>query len=122
MKAFKGLRRFRGDAKLGTWLYRIAYNACLDELRRSRRDEELPLSDGLRSLSPDPADVAAGREDLARALAALPPDERATVLLVDAQGFDYRQASRVLGVPEGTIASRLNRARASLRTALGAAR
>jgi RNA polymerase sigma-70 factor, ECF subfamily len=122
VKAFKGLRGFRGDAKLGTWLYRIAYNACLDELRRSRRGDELPLTDGLPSRSPDPGEVAAGRQDLARALAALPPDERAAVLLVDAQGFDYRQAGEVLGVPEGTVASRLNRARASLRTALGAAR
>jgi len=43
------------------------------------------------------------------------------VLLVDAQGFDYRDAAQVLGVPEGTVASRLNRARASLRTALGGA-
>ena len=121
VKAFKGLRRFRGDAKLGTWLYRIAYNACLDELRRSRRADELPLSDGLPSASPDPSELAVGREDLARALRALPPDERAAVLLVDAQGFDYRQAADVLGVPEGTVASRLNRARASLRTTLGTA-
>ena len=54
-----------------------------------------------------------------RALAALPEQERAAVLLVDAQGFDYRDAAQVLGVPEGTVASRLNRARASLRVALG---
>jgi RNA polymerase sigma-70 factor, ECF subfamily len=119
VKAFKGLPRFRGEAKLGTWLYRIAYNACLDELRRARRSDDLPLTAELPGTSPDPGEVAAGREDLARALSALPHDERAAVLLVDAQGFDYRQAARVLGVPEGTVASRLNRARASLRTALG---
>jgi RNA polymerase sigma-70 factor, ECF subfamily len=121
VKAFKGLPRFRGDAKLGTWLYRIAYNACLDELRRSRRRDDLPLAEELPSTSLDPGEVAVGREELARALAMLPHDERAAVLLVDAQGFDYRQTSRILGVPEGTIASRLNRARASLRIALGAA-
>jgi RNA polymerase sigma-70 factor, ECF subfamily len=121
VKAFKGLPRFRGDAKLDTWLYRIAYNACLDELRRSRRGDDLPLADELPSAGPDPGEVAVGREELARALAALPHDEHAAVLLVDAQGFDYRQAARVLGVPEGTVASRLNRARASLRIALGAA-
>jgi RNA polymerase sigma-70 factor (ECF subfamily) len=51
----------------------------------------------------------------------LPEQERAAVLLVDAQGFDYRDAAQVLGVPEGTVASRLNRARASLRVALGGA-
>jgi RNA polymerase sigma-70 factor, ECF subfamily len=120
VKAFKGLRRFRGDAKLGTWLYRIAYNACLDELRRSRRGDELPLDMDLASRDPDPADVVSGRGDLARALAGLTPEDRAAVLLVDAQGLDYRETARVLGIPEGTVASRLNRARASLRTTLGA--
>ena len=119
VKAFKALPRFRGEAKLGTWLYRIAYNAAVDELRRSRRSDELPLDERLPSATSDPADIAGGRGDLSRALAALPPEERAAVLLVDAQGFDYRETARVLGIPEGTVASRLNRARASLRTALG---
>lgn len=118
VKAFKALPRFRGEAKLGTWLYRIAYNACMDELRRSRR-QELPLDETLPSGSADPGEIAAGRGDLAQALSALPPDERAAVLLVDAQGFDYRESAHVLGIPEGTVASRLNRARASLRMALG---
>jgi RNA polymerase sigma-70 factor (ECF subfamily) len=119
VKAFKALPRFRRQAKLGTWLYRIAYNACLDELRRRRRSEELPLDERVPSRATDPGDVAAGRGDLARALAALPPEDRAAVLLVDAQGLDYRETAGVLGIPEGTVASRLNRARASLRTALG---
>ena len=119
VKAFKALPRFRRQAKLGTWLYRIAYNACLDELRRSRRIEELPLDERVPSGTADPGYVVTARGDLARALAALPPEDRAAVLLVDAQGFDYRETARVLGIPEGTVASRLNRARASLRTALG---
>jgi RNA polymerase sigma-70 factor, ECF subfamily len=51
-------------------------------------------------------------------VAALPPPDRAAVLLVDANGFDYESAAEVLGVPAGTVASRLNRARASLRRAL----
>jgi RNA polymerase sigma-70 factor (ECF subfamily) len=119
VKAFKALPRFRRQSKVGTWLYRIVYNACLDELRRRRRGEELPLDERVPSPTTDPGDVAAGRGDLARALAALPPEDRAAVLLVDAQGLDYRETARVLGIPEGTVASRLNRARASLRTALG---
>jgi RNA polymerase sigma-70 factor (ECF subfamily) len=119
VKAFKALPRFRGDSRLGTWLYRIAYNACLDELRRSRRTEELPLEAELPSGAAEPGDLVAGRGDLARALAALPSEERAAVLLVDAQGFDYRESAQILGIPEGTVASRLNRARASLRMALG---
>ena len=60
----------------------------------------------------------ATRRELATALERLPAEERAAVLLVDAQGFAYREAGEVLGVPEGTIASRLNRARAFLRAAL----
>jgi RNA polymerase sigma-70 factor, ECF subfamily len=120
VKAFRALPRFRGNSKLGTWLYRIVYNACLDELERSRRVIHLPLAEVA-----DPpetrasvAETVANRRELAEALSALPPEDRAAVLLVDAQGFDYREAGAVLGVPEGTIASRLNRARAALRRAL----
>jgi RNA polymerase sigma-70 factor (ECF subfamily) len=121
VKAFRALPRFRGESRLGTWLYRIAYNACLDALRRSRRADELPLEAEVPSRAGDPSDVAARSGDLAQALVRLRPDERATVLLVDAQGFDYRESARILGIPEGTVASRLNRARASLRIALGSA-
>jgi RNA polymerase sigma-70 factor (ECF subfamily) len=64
----------------------------------------------------------AERSSLGEALAALAPEDRAAVLLVDAQGLGYRRAAAVLGVPEGTIASRLNRARAVLRRALEAER
>lgn len=120
VKAFRGLPRFRGDSKLGTWLYRIVYNACLDELGRSRRVVQFPLDDTAErsSFGSDPGDAVASRRDLAAALAGLPPEERAAVLLVDAQGFDYRDAGDVLGIPVGTVASRLNRARATLRAAL----
>jgi RNA polymerase sigma-70 factor (ECF subfamily) len=115
VNAFRALPGFRGDAELGTWLYRIAYNACVDELRRTRT--VVPL-DSLRERADPSAGTAervAARGDVGAALAALAPEDRAAVLLVDAQGFDYRSAAEVLGVPEGTVASRLNRARAALR-------
>jgi RNA polymerase sigma-70 factor (ECF subfamily) len=120
LKAFRALPRFRGDSKLGTWLYRITYNVCLDELERSSRTTHLPLADVPEPVEAGPAaDEALSRRDaLARALDSLPPDDRAAVLLVDAEGFDYRAAGEVLGVPAGTVASRLNRARASLRRTL----
>jgi RNA polymerase sigma-70 factor (ECF subfamily) len=118
IRAFRALPRFRGDSAPGTWLYRIAYNACVDELQRDRSVVSL---DSIRE-RPDPrpgaADTLPARRSLAEALARLEPADRAAVLLVDAQGFDYRSAGEVLGVPEGTIASRLNRARAALRQAL----
>jgi RNA polymerase sigma-70 factor (ECF subfamily) len=121
VKAFRGLPRFRGQAKLGTWLYRIVYNACLDELKRPTRRQDVPYEDVDDAPAPwtDPGEAVARRGDLAEALARLAPEERAAVILVDARGFDYREAARVLDVPEGTIGSRLSRARASLRTELG---
>jgi RNA polymerase sigma-70 factor (ECF subfamily) len=120
VRAFRGLPRFRGQAAFSTWLYRIAYNACQDELRRSRWDET-SLRDVDAVGSADPGDAVARRLDLARALAALPFDLRAVVLLVDAEGMDYREAGEVLGIPPGTVGSRLNRARVSLRAALAPA-
>jgi RNA polymerase sigma-70 factor (ECF subfamily) len=120
VKAFRALPRFRGDSKLGTWLYRIVYNACLDELNSSRGATSLSLESVVEQADPRAGvpDTVATRNDLAAALARLPAEERAAILLVDAQGFGYRDAARVLGVPEGTIASRLSRARAGLRLAL----
>ena len=120
VRAFRYLPKFRGDAAFGTWLYRIAYNACMDELRRTQNVVQLPLDDVLerRDERRHHADVVVERKSLADALAALPPEHRAAVLLVDAEGFDYAAAGEILGVPAGTVASRLNRARAALRLAL----
>lgn len=121
VRAFKSLDKFRGDSSFGTWLYRITYNASIDELRRRRR--VIPL---MAENEPEPADLRSGpedaaieRHDLAAAMASLPPDMRAAVMLVDVEGLDYAAASRVLGIPPGTIGSRLNRARAILRRSLG---
>ena len=120
VKAFRALPRFRGDSDVGTWLYRIAYNACLDELERSRKVIYLPLAEiADTAQESEPVERLATSRALATALAALPLEDRATVLLVDAEGFSYADAAQILAVPEGTVASRLNRARASLRRALG---
>jgi len=121
VKAFRALPRFRGQSQLGTWLHRIVFNVCLDELGRLRRAETVPLEDAPEPLAPGPdhADLLAGREQLSDALATLAPHDRAAVLLIDSQGFDYAAAAEVLGIPPGTVASRLNRARAALRRALG---
>jgi RNA polymerase sigma-70 factor, ECF subfamily len=120
VRAYRALPRFRGESTFGTWLYRIAYNVCLEELERSRRVRLLPLEDAHRAIDSQagPAEAVARRTGLAKALASLSPIDRAAVLLVDAQGFDYRAAGAVLGVPEGTVASRLNRARRALRQEL----
>jgi RNA polymerase sigma-70 factor (ECF subfamily) len=116
VKAFLGLPRFRGESALRTWLYRIVYNSCLDHLRRQR--PEADLSAEFAAVAPDPADVIARRNELEKALEALAPIERAAVLLVDGEGLSYEEAAAVVGVAAGTVASRLSRARASLRRSL----
>lgn len=121
VKAYRSLPAFAGEAAFGTWLYRIVANACHDELRRGARRRHVgPLQDERDQVdgAPGPARVVAARHDLEAALAQLPPELTAVVLLVDAEGLSYDEAARVLDVPPGTIASRLNRARAALRPAL----
>jgi RNA polymerase sigma-70 factor (ECF subfamily) len=118
VRAFRALPGFRGDSALATWLYRIVYNVCQEELRRAGR-LRLVESDPVEAQDPGSVvETVELRAGLAAALAGLAPEDRAAVLLVDAQGFDYRAAAEILDVPEGTIASRLNRARAALRRAL----
>jgi RNA polymerase sigma-70 factor (ECF subfamily) len=117
---FARSRVFRGDARIGTWLFRITYNACLDELARKRKVTHVPLDELVEQASgePEPGDALQARRDLATSFAALSKAERAVVFLVDVQGFDYSGAAELLEVPVGTVASRLNRARRSLRSGL----
>ena len=117
LKAFRTIDRFRGDANVATWLYRIAYNTCLDELRR--RQPVLGADDAYDPPSPDagPAERVIAEMQVAELLQDLPDAMRATVVLVDGYGFDYLEASRLLDVPPGTVASRMNRSRRRLRQA-----
>jgi RNA polymerase sigma-70 factor (ECF subfamily) len=123
VRAFRALPRFRRDADLGSWLYRITYNTCIDELRRAqRRPGPVVLgSDAWDPASPAPGPdrVVGAADSAARALAALPDDQRVTVVLVDGEGFDNVTTARILGVAPGTVASRLSRARATMRRAIG---
>jgi RNA polymerase sigma-70 factor (ECF subfamily) len=118
VRAFRALPRFRGESAPGTWLYRITYNACIDELKRTRPSVPLEEAGELPDTRPGIPELLSTRNRVAAALAQLSPADRAAVLLVDAQGFDYGEAAGVLGVPAGTVASRLNRARTLLRRAL----
>jgi len=122
-KAFAALPSFHRRSSVATWLYRITYTTCIDVLRRERRLAALPdnlLQDAI-DLAPDPGDELAERERLSTALASLPPEQRAAVLLVDRDGFDYKTVAEILDVPFGTAASRVSAARHALRRALGSA-
>jgi RNA polymerase sigma-70 factor (ECF subfamily) len=114
----RGLRRFDGHAAFTTWLYRVTTNACLDELRRRRRrplpglEDDRPL-DG-PGTGPDPAGAVAARVDVDAALAKLAPEFRAAVVLRDLCGLDYAEIADVLGIPPGTVRSRIARGRGQL--------
>lgn len=116
LRAFRALPGFRQGAQFGSWLYRITYNACIDELRRDRR-RPLAMADPPERATarPSPERAVTATELVRSALAALPADQRVAVVLVDGEGFDNRSAARILGVPAGTVASRLSRARGQLR-------
>ena len=118
VSAYRALPKVRGDAALGTWLYRICYRACL---AYGKRDAMALVSEGEAESLAAPGDHGedlATRDALAAALATLPAEQRVAVLMVDRDGYDYRAVAGVLGVPEGTVASRLSAGRAVLRAAL----
>lgn len=120
LKAFRALPSLRGRQAVGSWLYRIVYNVSMDQLRRGRRAAMVPLEEvpDQPDPAPDPGELTARRGDLAAALDTLPPEMRAAVHLVDAEGLSYEEAGAIIGVPRGTVASRLSRAREVLRRAL----
>jgi RNA polymerase sigma-70 factor (ECF subfamily) len=121
IKAFRALPTFKGNASVGTWLYRITYTTCVDQLTRGPRRAEVPAAeppDPLRH-TPDVADLVMDRLAVERALLALSRAQRALVFLVFQQGFDHQTASEILGIPLGTVSSRLFAARSVLRKALG---
>ena len=120
LKAFRGLRHFRGDCALGTWLYQITYHTCLNLTRG--RDRVVPFADIEADCDDpdDPADAVLLHIELAAALASLSAEHRAVVFLVLEEGMDYSTAGRVLGVPPGTVASRLSTARSALTRCLDA--
>lgn len=120
--AHRRLDTFRGEAALGTWLYRLAVNQCLDRLR-SRAGREAQATDSLDE--PDRAWHPAGRPDqpvermdLKRAIARLPAGSRSVFVLHDIEGLEHREIGKLLGISEGTSKSQLHKARLRLREML----
>ncbi len=124
LQAHRKLAGFRGESTLGTWLYRLTMNHCLDHLRgrqarMSRATESLDDEDAAEPMAPAPAvPPAISRMDLEKAIAALPPGSRAAFLLHDVEGFEHREIAAILGVSEGTSKSQVHKARLKLRTIL----
>jgi len=134
ISAYRALRRFKGGS-FRAWLMRIVTNACYDELRRRKRRPAASLDeltedrddlledtqDSFHGGAPHPEQELARSELLQaieRCLDSLADEFRTVAVLVDVQGYDYREAAQVIKVPVGTIKSRLARARGRLRDCL----
>lgn len=125
LKVFRDLSKFRGDAELTTWLYRITVNACIDEQKRNSR---LSFFADLFGLGEPNAARRSQEEKLRRretadevraAVAGLKTKFRLPIVLRYVEGLTYREMAEVLECSEGTIASRLNRGHKMLARKLG---
>jgi RNA polymerase sigma-70 factor (ECF subfamily) len=122
MTALRKLSTFRGEAAFTTWLHRVTVNACYDLLRKQRREpvlDRLPDHEPEPPPAPDHADTSDLSIDVQRALLDVPTDYRVVMILHDVQDLPYEEVARIVGVPVGTVKSRLHRGRVALARALG---
>ena len=127
LRIWRNLENYRGDCALESWVYRIATNCCMDWLRKKKRDLSVSV-EPLREQGFDPADPAPGTEEqavtadercrLREAIALLPEEQREALVMTQLEKVPYEEAARLLGTTEGTVKSRVNRAKARLREIL----
>ncbi len=135
LTALRKLTSFRGEAAFTTWMHRVTVNACYDILRKRKREpvlDQLPEEDRAGGSdrpagpaarpSPDHAESAATAVDVQRALVQVPYDFRTVLVLHDVQDLGYEEIAGILGIPVGTVKSRLHRGRAALGRLLGGER
>jgi RNA polymerase sigma-70 factor (ECF subfamily) len=129
LTAFKKIRGFRGEAELGTWLYRIASNLCFMRHRKKKREPFVPLLDRphdhengkahqFRDWAPTPEEIAGKKElidQVAKALAALPVEYRLILTLRDIEGLSNEKTAEILKLSLAAVKSRLHRGRLFLR-------
>lgn len=130
LSAHRKLGSYKGDSALGTWLFRLATNLCIDHLR-SRGGRWAKITEELDDDANPERAVGSGagpvlgvvdRLDLERAIAALPPGARLVFVLHDVEGFEHREIATMLSISDGTSKSQLHRARVRLRGLLVAHR
>ncbi len=121
--AWRALPNFRGDAKFSTWLYRLTTNAAIDVMRREKRHkavgdgEMMEVADTSNSPQ-ETVERTEQQEAVQRALATLSAEYREVLLLRYMEELDYAEIAEVLKLPSGTVKSRINRAKAALKSAL----
>ena len=124
LNAYRKVSSFRGDSSLGTWLYRMAVNHCLDHLRgrqnKMARTTDSIEDDGIVEPASPLVTSAIQRLDLERAIARLPDGCRTAFVLHDVEGFQHHEIATMLGISEGTSKSQVHKARLKLRGMLNA--
>ncbi len=117
-RALSRADQFVVGTRLDSWMYRIAQNIMIDNVRRQRtRGVEIEVEDAFGLVGDDGVQIVEGRSDLARAraaMAALPDDQRTLMSLVVLDGMSYKDAAETLGIPIGTVMSRIARARRTI--------
>jgi len=122
ISAFRAAGSFRAESQVTTWLHRIVVNACLDRMRRRQTRPTVPLPEAGPGEPVAPRDAMAERETrlvVQDALAELPEEQRAPIVLVDVEGYSVAETAALLGIAEGTVKSRCARGRAKLAKILG---
>lgn len=119
IRCFKNLSSFRREANFGTWLNRIVCNVCYDMRAKAARVNEVPI-DRIDNMAQERSfeEQLLERDRLQKALQTLPFDQRVVLILVDSQGLSYDETAEFLEIASGTVASRLHRARETLRQQL----
>ena len=131
IRIWRSLDSYRGDCALESWVYRIAANCCMDYLRKKKRDKSVSMVP-MQEQGFDPADPSPGTEEqvvaadeqkrLREAITMLPEDQREALIMTQLEKVPYEEAAKLLGVSEGTIKSRVNRAKARLKEILSGER
>jgi len=124
LTVLRKLSSFRGEAAFTTWLHRVTVNACYDLLRKRQRapllergDDDLPAREP--PPAPDHADASSLSMDVQQALLQVPEDFRAVMILHDVHDLRQEEVAAIVGVPIGTVKSRLHRGRIALARAMG---
>ncbi len=120
IRAYRGLARYRGEAKLSSWLYRVAYNVFLaHHARASRQSVSLPQPDDGGAGTEAAAELTLLQHDLERAMGFLSPPERAALTLAYRDGLSHSEVATVLDCPLGTAKAHILRGREKLKRRLG---
>lgn len=114
-RALGRLHLFQPGTNLRSWLFAVLHNLFISQRRAAARRRDEPMADPPSPAVPPVQPVRLEARDMGNALALLPPEQRAVVLLIGLEDMSYREAADVLGVPIGTVMSRLSRGRERLR-------